>query len=46
MEIDPLAVAGALVLTVLAVLATGPGLWSEKWGWWWVRSRPGDRERR
>jgi hypothetical protein len=45
MEIDPLAVAGALVLTALAVLATGPGLWSEKWGWWWVRA-PKDRERR
>ncbi len=39
MQVDPIAVAGALVLTLVAVLATGPGLWSEKWGWWWVRKR-------
>lgn len=22
-------------LTVLAMLLTGPGMWSEKWGWRW-----------
>lgn len=46
MEIDPVAVVGALVLTLLAVLLTGPGMWSEKWGWWWMRDRrrqPSDR---
>lgn len=47
MEIDPVAVGGALALTLLAVLLTGPGLWSEKWGWWWLRKRErtgGDEE--
>src|SRR5574338_1096393 len=39
MDIDPVAVGGALALTLLAVLLTGPGLWSEKWGWWWLRAR-------
>jgi hypothetical protein len=33
MEIDPLWLVGVVVLTALTVLVTGPGLWSEKWGW-------------
>jgi hypothetical protein len=24
-------------LTLLTLLLTGPGMWSEKWGWWWIR---------
>lgn len=27
-------------LTALTVLLTGPGLWSEKWGWKWLERRP------
>ena len=35
-----------LVLPVLALLVTGPGMWSERWGWraleaverWWKRT--------
>lgn len=26
---------GVLVLTLLV---TGPGMWSEKWGWWWMKA--------
>jgi hypothetical protein len=26
-------VVGVVVLTLLGVLLTGPGMWSEKWGW-------------
>jgi ABC-type transport system involved in cytochrome c biogenesis permease subunit len=26
-----------LGVMVLAILVTGPGLWSESWGWWWVK---------
>jgi len=26
-------------LTALTVLLTGPGLWSEHWGWWWLKDR-------
>jgi hypothetical protein len=34
-----------IVPTLLAVLLTGPGMWSEKWGWGWFdkkRRRPRD----
>jgi hypothetical protein len=45
-NVDPIAIIGALVLTLLAVLLTGPGMWSEKWGWGWLKGRrrtpPGD----
>jgi hypothetical protein len=34
-----------LIVLVLAVLVTGPGMWSDSWGWWWVR-KPGDRSGR
>jgi hypothetical protein len=33
-----------LGLTALTILLTGPGLWSEKWGWFWMRNR--DRSQR
>lgn len=35
-----------LVVMVLALLVTGPGMWSEKWGWWWFKKKdgPGRRE--
>jgi hypothetical protein len=26
-------------ILVLALLVTGPGMWSEEWGWWWVKRR-------
>ena len=32
-------------LTVLALLFTGPGMWSERWGWKWFgdeKKRPED----
>ena len=34
-----------LVILVLTVLFTGPGMWSETVGWWWLRRshRPGRR---
>lgn len=35
MEIDPIWLLGVVVLTVLTVLVTGPGMWSDKWGWGW-----------
>jgi hypothetical protein len=38
-NVDPIAIVGALVLTLLAVLLTGPGMWSEKWGWGWLKGR-------
>jgi hypothetical protein len=31
-----------LGILVLTILVTGPGMWSEEWGWWWVRKRPAD----
>ncbi len=33
-------------LTALTVLLTGPGLWSEKWGWWWLKDRRRVRDQR
>ncbi len=50
MEIDPLWLLGVVVLTVLTVLVTGPGMWSEKWGWGWLtrerrkKDRPPERK--
>jgi hypothetical protein len=29
--------------TALTLLLTGPGLWSEKWGWGWFEKRSGKR---
>lgn len=28
-----------LALVALTLLLTGPGLWSEKWGWRWFHDR-------
>jgi len=28
-----------LIPTILAVLLTGPGMWSEKWGWGWFETK-------
>ena len=33
MEIDLWTVLMPIGLTALAILLTGPGMWSEKWGW-------------
>lgn len=33
MGIDLEIVIGIVVLTLLGVFLTGPGMWSEKWGW-------------
>jgi hypothetical protein len=48
MQIDPIAIVGVVVLTLLAVLLTGPGMWSDSWGWKWFgsgkRSGPEPRE--
>jgi ABC-type transport system involved in cytochrome c biogenesis permease subunit len=36
-----------LAVLVLTVLVTGPGLWSDAWGWWWVKkTEPPGRDRR
>ena len=32
-------VIGVVVLTVLGLLLTGPGMWSEKWGWKFLRPK-------
>ena len=39
MGVDLDIVIGIVVLTLLAVLLTGPGMWSEKWGWSALRRR-------
>ena len=36
-------VLGVVFLTLLGLLLTGPGMWSEKWGWGFLR-RKGPRE--
>jgi len=33
-------------LTLLGLLLTGPGMWSERWGWGWLRRREGRDDRR
>lgn len=32
-------------LLVLVLLLTGPGLWSDKWGWWWMKDDRKSRRR-
>jgi hypothetical protein len=39
MGIDLEMVIGVVVLTLLGVLLTGPGMWSEKWGWSALRKK-------
>ncbi len=34
---------GVLALTLLL---SGPGLWSDEWGWWWLRKKDRPRRRR
>jgi hypothetical protein len=36
-------IVGVVVLTLLGLLLTGPGMWSEKWGWKFMRR--GDDEK-
>lgn len=43
MRLDWWTVAMPVGLTLLALLLTGPGMWSESWGWGWLRSRKGSR---
>ncbi len=33
-----------LGILVLTILVTGPGMWSEEWGWWWVRKKPVEKD--
>lgn len=39
MGVDAEVLIGVAVVTVLAILLTGPGMWSEKWGWSAMRKR-------
>ena len=43
MGLDLEIIIGIIVLTLLGVFLTGPGMWSEKWGWSALRRkrRPG-----
>ncbi len=45
MDLDLSLVLPLLAILILTLLITGPGLWSEEWGWWWVK-RPRDARRR
>jgi hypothetical protein len=47
MEIEWRLLLPLLAVLVLTILLTGPGLWSDKWGYWWVNKakRPRDRHR-
>ncbi len=31
---------------VLALLVTGPGMWSDSWGFWWEKKKDGAAPRR
>jgi hypothetical protein len=46
MDLDLRLVLPLLGVFLLSFILTGPGMWSEKWGWWWVRRRPRDGDRR
>lgn len=41
MTLDWWTVAMPLGLTLLGLLLTGPGMWSDRWGWGWVRKAGG-----
>ena len=47
MEIEWRLLLPLLAVLALTILLTGPGLWSDKWGDWWVNKakRPRDRHR-
>lgn len=32
-------IVGVVVLTLLGLLLTGPGMWSERWGWKWLHRK-------
>jgi hypothetical protein len=34
-----------LALVGVALLITGPGLWSSRWGYWWIRKEEEGRRR-
>ena len=34
-----------LGVLLLATLVTGPGLWSDSWGHWWVHGREDEKPR-
>lgn len=45
MDLDWRLLLPLLGVLVLALLVTGPGMWSERWGWWWLpKDRPDRRE--
>jgi hypothetical protein len=44
MDVDASLLLPLLALLVLTILITGPGLWSDQWGWWWLKRR--DRTKR
>jgi hypothetical protein len=40
-------VLGVIGLTLLTLLLTGPGMWSEKWGWgWFTKDNQGKDKKR
>jgi hypothetical protein len=39
MDISAEMIVGVVVLTLLGLLLTGPGMWSERWGWKWLQGR-------
>ena len=53
MDLDYRTVLVILGLVALTLLLTGPGMWSEKWGWWIFKDKrkppgggPGDPSKR
>jgi len=43
MDISAEMIVGVVVLTLLGLLLTGPGMWSERWGWKWLQGLHGRR---
>jgi hypothetical protein len=46
MDVDWRLVGPLLGVLVLTILLTGPGLWSERWGWWWLSEKRRSKRRR
>ena len=44
MEIEWRLLLPLLAVLALTILVTGPGLWSDKWGYWWVNRSRGERQ--